>query len=64
VPLAIPVIVGPATIGTILVMGLKIETFILKLIALSSLFLAIFCVGLMLLPLAYLEHVLKRKGSL
>lgn len=62
VPLAIPVIVGPATIGTILVMGVEIETFMLKLIALSALFLAIFFVGLMLYLSAYLEHVLKRKG--
>lgn len=62
VPLAIPVIVGPATIGTILVMGVEIETFRLKLIALSAMFLAIFLVGLILYLSSYLEHVLKRKG--
>jgi multiple antibiotic resistance protein len=62
VPLAIPVIVGPATIGAILVMGVEIETFMLKVIALSALFLAIFFVGLMLYLSSYLEHVLKKKG--
>ncbi|HOP31378.1 MAG TPA: MarC family protein [Spirochaetota bacterium] len=62
VPLAIPVIVGPATIGAILVMGVEIETFMLKVIALTALFLAITFVGLMLYLSSYLEHVLKRKG--
>lgn len=62
VPLAIPVIVGPATIGTILVMGVEINTFRLKVIALSALFTAIFFVGVILYLSSYLEHVLKRKG--
>lgn len=62
VPLAIPVIVGPATIGTILVMGVEINTFRLKVIALSALFTAIFLVGIILYLSSYLEHVLKRKG--
>ncbi len=62
VPLAIPVIVGPATIGAILVMGVEIETFKLKLIGLSALFTSIFFVGMMLYLASYLEHVLKKKG--
>ncbi len=62
VPLAIPVIVGPATIGTILVMGVEINTFRLKVIALSALFTAIFFVGVVLYLSSYLEHVLKKKG--
>ncbi len=62
VPLAIPVIVGPATIGAILVMGVEIETFKLKLIGLSALFTSIFFVGTMLYLASYLENVLKRKG--
>lgn len=64
VPLAIPVIVGPATIGTILVMGVEIETFRHKVIALSALFAAIFLVGIILYLSSYLEKVLKRKGIL
>ncbi len=64
VPLAIPIIVGPATIGTILVMGVEIDGFRLKVIALSALFIAIFFVGLLLYLSSYLEHVLKKKGIL
>lgn len=62
VPLAIPVIVGPATIGAILVMGVEIETFRLKLIGLAALFLAIFFTGGILYLSAYLENVLRKKG--
>jgi len=62
VPLAIPIIVGPATIGAILVMGVEIETFKLKIIGLSALFTSIFFVGMMLYLASYLEHVLKKKG--
>lgn len=62
VPLAIPVIVGPATIGTILVMGVEIEEFRLKVIGLAALFLAIFFVGAILYLSAYLENVLRKKG--
>lgn len=62
VPLAIPIIVGPATIGAILVMGVEIETFKLKIIGLSALFTAIFFIGMMLYLASYLEHILQKKG--
>ncbi|HPS58156.1 MAG TPA: MarC family protein [Spirochaetota bacterium] len=62
VPLAIPVIVGPATIGAILVMGVEIEEFRLKIIGLAALFLAILFVGTILYLSAYLENVLRKKG--
>lgn len=62
VPLAIPIIVGPATIGAILIMGVEIETFKLKIIGLSALFTSIFFVGTMLYLASYLENVLKKKG--
>jgi len=62
VPLSIPIIVGPATIGAILVMGVEIETFKMKIIGLSALFTSIFFVGMMLYLASYLEHVLKKKG--
>jgi len=62
VPLSIPVIVGPATIGAILIMGVEIETFKLKVIGLSALFTSIFFVGLMLYLASNLEKVLKKKG--
>lgn len=62
VPLAIPIIVGPATIGAILIMGVEIETFKHKVIGLSALFTSIFFVGTMLYLASYLENVLKKKG--
>jgi len=62
VPLSIPIIVGPATIGAILIMGVEIETFKLKVIGLSALFTAILFVGTMLYLASYLENVLKKKG--
>lgn len=61
VPLSIPVIVGPATIGAILIMGVEIETFKLKVIGLSALFTSIFFVGIILYLASYLENVLKKK---
>lgn len=64
VPLSIPVIVGPATIGAILIMGVEIDAFRLKIIGLSALFTAIFFVGTMLYLATYLENVLKKKGLL
>ncbi len=62
VPLSIPVIVGPATIGAILIMGVEIDTFKLKAIGLSALFVSIFFVGIMLYLASYLENVFKKKG--
>ncbi len=62
VPLSIPVIVGPATIGAILIMGVEIETFRLKIIGLSALFTSILFVGTMLFLASYLENILKKKG--
>lgn len=62
VPLAIPIIVGPATIGAILIMGVEIETFKLKVIGLSALFTSILFVGTMLYLASYMENVLKKKG--
>ncbi len=62
VPLAIPIIVGPATIGAILIMGVEIDTFKLKVIGLSALFTSISFVGTMLYLASYLENVLKKKG--
>lgn len=62
VPLSIPVIVGPATIGAILVMGVEVETFKLRVIGLAALFTSVFFVGLMLFLASFMEHLLKKKG--
>lgn len=64
VPLSMPIIVGPATIGAILVMGIEIETLKMRAIGLAALFTAIFFVGIMLYLASYLENIFKKKGLL
>ncbi len=62
VPLSIPIIVGPATTGTLMVMGSTYKTsgdYITGFIAVS---IAVFLVGLILLISPWLEKVLKKKG--
>lgn len=62
VPLSMPVIVGPATIGAILIMGVEIETFKLKVIGLAALFTSVFFVGVILYLASYLESIIRKKG--
>lgn len=62
VPLAIPVTVGPATTGALLVMGYEfsnIKTMIIGIIALIS---AILTVGLMLYLAGFIEKIVKKQG--
>jgi multiple antibiotic resistance protein len=61
VPLAIPLTIGPGTIGTLLVMGTEING-TAKLVASSALFCAIILVGLVLLGASHLERILGAKG--
>ncbi len=62
VPLSVPVIVGPATTGAILVTGAEITDGRQRLIALSSLVLAILSIGAILLAADFIERLFKRKG--
>jgi multiple antibiotic resistance protein len=62
VPLAIPITVGPATIGTLLVMGAEMDSRYSKIIGVSALFLAILCVGIILLLSSPIQSILGRKG--
>jgi len=64
VPLSIPIIAGPATIGTILIMSAESSQYTAKIISLSALLLAITCVGLILLISSFLERVLHTRGIL
>ncbi len=62
VPLSIPIIVGPATTGTLMVMGSSYKTtgdFFTGFIAVTV---AVLLVGLILLISPWLEKVLKKKG--
>lgn len=58
VPMAIPIIVGPATIGTLLVLGAEIPSSTQKLYGCLALLSAIACVGVLLLLGSYVERIL------
>lgn len=62
VPLAVPIIVGPATIGAILVMGAEVSGSLQNAQALLALGLAILCVGAILLAASFIEKIVKRRG--
>ena len=62
VPLALPIIVGPATIGTILIISSEATTFEDTIVALGALLAAVVCMGMMLLLSAFFERVFKAKG--
>jgi multiple antibiotic resistance protein len=62
VPLAIPIIVGPATTGTLLVMGAELAALKGKLIGCMALLLAMMCVTAVLLAGSLLQRVLGARG--
>jgi multiple antibiotic resistance protein len=62
VPLAIPVTVGPATTGALLVMGGETRAFTDLVVELTAIALAIVLVGLFLVGSAQLERLVKKQG--
>ena len=62
VPLSIPIIVGPATTGTLMVMGSGLESVSDYLSGFLAVTIAVFFLGLILLISPWLEKVLKEKG--
>ena len=62
VPLAIPITVGPGTIGALLVMGAGLETFIERLVASLALLAAVLTVGGMLFMAGRFERLLGERG--
>lgn len=62
VPLAIPVTVGPATTGALLIVGAEAATVNDILLTSFSLTIALAAVGLILYASTFLERVLKRRG--
>lgn len=62
VPLAVPIIVGPATTGAILIMGAEIQGGMQRLQALGAMALAIFSIGLILLSAAWIEKLVRPRG--
>lgn len=62
VPLAIPTIVGPATIGSIMIMGSEFKTFDEKVTGALALMAAVASVGIILIVSAYIERAIKKRG--
>ena len=62
VPLAIPITVGPGTIGALLVMGAGLDTFPEKVVASLALLCAILSVGALLFVAGRLERFLGQQG--
>ncbi|NLF31275.1 MAG: MarC family protein [Planctomycetes bacterium] len=62
VPLAIPIIVGPATTGTLLVMGAEMHSLSAKALGAAAVLLAVACVGGVLLAGSFLQRVLGARG--
>lgn len=62
VPLAIPITIGPATVGALLVMGAQLETPWERAVELSAFLAASLSVGLMLLAATSIEKLVGRMG--
>lgn len=62
VPLAIPITVGPATTGTILVMGAEMNTASEKVHGILSIVIAVFFLTIILYLSGSMERLLKKKG--
>lgn len=62
VPLAMPIIVGPATVGTLLVLGAEIVSPVRKAVGCLALLLALASIGTILLLASAIERVLGRRG--
>lgn len=62
VPLAIPVTVGPATTGALLVMGVELQHMWERLVGIAALCLAIVCVGVLLYLSGEIEKLVKKQG--
>jgi multiple antibiotic resistance protein len=62
VPLAIPVAVGPATTGALLVMGVELQRMWERIIGISALCLAIVSVGILLYYSGLIEKLVKKQG--
>ena len=62
VPLAMPVIVGPATTGTLLVMGAGLSNVTEKAVGCLALLFAVLCVGVMLLLSTAIERGIGYRG--
>lgn len=64
VPLAIPVTIGPGTIGILLVMGAELDSFPKLLLGSGALICAVLVIGIMLYVSTHIEKVIGKQGLL
>lgn len=64
VPLAIPVVIGPGTIGILLVMGVEFDTFVKQVSGSMALSLSVCTIGLMLYLSTHIEKLIGKQGLL
>lgn len=62
VPLAIPITVGPATTGTLLVMGVEAQSFMYSIVGIAAVCVAALSVGILLYTSGTFEKILKKQG--
>ncbi|MBN2301759.1 MAG: MarC family protein [Lentisphaerae bacterium] len=62
VPLAVPIIVGPATMGTILVMGTEMNNISAKIVGCLAMIAAVASVGAILLAGSFIQSILGNRG--
>lgn len=62
VPLAIPIIVGPATTGAILISGAQATDASARIAAMAALAAAVVCIGLILYASESIERIIKARG--
>lgn len=62
VPLAMPIIVGPATTGTLLVLGAELDTLAAKAVGSLALLSAVACMAVILLAASYIQRWLGARG--
>jgi len=62
VPLAMPIVVGPATTGTLLVLGAELDNVTEKSIGFLALLLAVVCLGIILLLSSPIQRILGSRG--
>jgi len=62
VPLAIPITVGPATTGALLVMGAELQGAWPKVLGCAGLLMALICIGVMLFLAASVERIIGKRG--
>lgn len=62
VPLAIPITIGPATVGALLVIGAGVDSLAERMISIAAFICASLSVGLMLLAATAIERVVGRMG--